>query len=94
MTRTGDAFSQPQDERGIPLEPASCSLTIEAAGTAPVVLVRNGMPTDYAEADAAAIFAQREFAIRVGLGDGPGKATMWTTDLTHDYVSINADYRS
>jgi glutamate N-acetyltransferase/amino-acid N-acetyltransferase len=36
----------------------------------------------------------REIAIGVDLGLGSGKATVWTCDLTHDYISINADYRS
>ena len=36
----------------------------------------------------------REIAIRVDLGLGAGAATVWTCDLTHDYISINADYRS
>jgi glutamate N-acetyltransferase/amino-acid N-acetyltransferase len=36
----------------------------------------------------------REIEIRVDLGLGAGQATVWTCDLTHDYISINADYRS
>jgi glutamate N-acetyltransferase/amino-acid N-acetyltransferase len=35
-----------------------------------------------------------EFTITVNLGDGPGEALFWTSDLSHDYVSINADYRT
>jgi glutamate N-acetyltransferase/amino-acid N-acetyltransferase len=31
---------------------------------------------------------------RLDLGDGKGQATMWTCDLTHEYVTINADYRT
>jgi glutamate N-acetyltransferase / amino-acid N-acetyltransferase len=57
-------------------------------------LVANGIPTAYAEVEAAAIFAEAEFVIRLDLGAGAGQATMWTTDLSHDYVSINADYRT
>jgi glutamate N-acetyltransferase/amino-acid N-acetyltransferase len=38
--------------------------------------------------------AGREIAIRVDLGLGSGKSTVWTCDLTHGYISINADYRS
>ena len=45
--------------------------------------------------DAAAAIMQRdEFRISVSVGDGPGKAIFWTSDLSHDYVSINADYRT
>lgn len=49
---------------------------------------------DYAEADGAAYMKQSELEIGVDVGVGKGKATVWTCDLTHGYVSINADYRS
>ncbi len=35
-----------------------------------------------------------EIAVRVDLGRGAAQATVWTCDFSHDYVSINADYRS
>ena len=57
-------------------------------------LVRAGTPTNYAEKDAAAIFAQRDVTVRVALGLGSGSATVWTCDLSHDYVTINGDYRT
>jgi glutamate N-acetyltransferase/amino-acid N-acetyltransferase len=53
-----------------------------------------GMPAAYMEEDAAAIFAEPEFKIMFELQQGEGKATVWTSDLTHGYVSINADYRT
>jgi glutamate N-acetyltransferase/amino-acid N-acetyltransferase len=37
---------------------------------------------------------QDEITIRVDLGRGKARATVWTCDFSHDYVSINADYRS
>ena len=37
---------------------------------------------------------QDEIAVRVDLGRGTAAATVWTCDFSHDYVSINADYRS
>ncbi|WP_445949747.1 bifunctional ornithine acetyltransferase/N-acetylglutamate synthase, partial [Sphingorhabdus sp.] len=37
---------------------------------------------------------QKEIEIGVDLGLGSGNATVWTCDLTHGYISINADYRS
>ena len=40
------------------------------------------------------VFRQKEFTITVGLGQGPHQAHMWTTDLSFDYVRINASYRS
>ncbi len=57
-------------------------------------LVANGTPTGYAEADAAAIFAEPAFKIWLSVGRGSAESTVWTTDLTHDYISINADYRT
>ena len=49
---------------------------------------------DLDEAPVAAHLAGSEIAIRVVVGDGPGAATVWTCDLTHGYIDINADYRS
>ena len=48
----------------------------------------------YDEAPVAAHLAGEEVEIGVDLGLGEGRATMWTCDLTHGYISINADYRS
>ena len=74
---------------GPAFDPADLALWIDD-----LQLVRGGMPADYAEADAAAIMQKPSFRIRVEVGTGPGKAIFWTSDLSHDYVSINADYRS
>jgi glutamate N-acetyltransferase/amino-acid N-acetyltransferase len=49
---------------------------------------------DLDEAQVTAHLKGREIAIEVAVGQGPGAATVWTCDLTHGYVSINADYRS
>lgn len=57
-------------------------------------LVANGTPTHYAEADAAAIFAEHDIKVKLHVGTGNGRATVWTSDLTHEYVTINADYRT
>ncbi|WP_170364000.1 bifunctional glutamate N-acetyltransferase/amino-acid acetyltransferase ArgJ [Ruegeria arenilitoris] len=48
----------------------------------------------YREEDAAAYMKGQELMIAVDLGLGEGKATVWTCDLTHGYIEINADYRS
>ena len=48
----------------------------------------------YDEKTVAAYMEGHEIAIGVDLGLGAGKATVWTCDLTHGYISINADYRS
>ena len=49
---------------------------------------------DYDEARAKEIMSAPEIAIRVELGRGDAAAVVWTSDLTEDYVRINADYRS
>ncbi|UTW49208.1 bifunctional glutamate N-acetyltransferase/amino-acid acetyltransferase ArgJ [Bacterioplanoides sp. SCSIO 12839] len=60
-----------------------------------VQIVENGgRCASYTEEAGAAVFAQSEFAIRIQLGRGDIQETLWTTDLSHEYVSINADYRS
>ncbi|MGI9384422.1 MAG: bifunctional glutamate N-acetyltransferase/amino-acid acetyltransferase ArgJ [Methyloligellaceae bacterium] len=49
---------------------------------------------DYQEADAAAYMKRSELEARVDVGVGDGEATVWTCDLTAEYISVNADYRS
>jgi glutamate N-acetyltransferase/amino-acid N-acetyltransferase len=61
----------------------------------PHCLARDGeRASDYEEKVAAAYMKNREIVIRIAVGVGKASATVWTCDLTHDYVSINADYRS
>jgi len=56
---------------------------------------RNGLPlADYDEAPVAAHLKGQDIRIDVDLGMGDGTATVWTCDLTHGYISINADYRT
>lgn len=60
-----------------------------------VRLVEQGGRADgYTEAAGSAVMAGEEIPIRIRLGRGEAQATVWTSDLSHDYVSINADYRS
>ena len=79
---------------GVPFDQYRASLHIGIESATELELVAAGTPTDYEEADAAHIFAQPAFKILVDLGQGPGTETVWTSDLTHDYVTINADYRT
>jgi glutamate N-acetyltransferase/amino-acid N-acetyltransferase len=58
------------------------------------VAKNGGRNPDYQEADGQRVMKQSEITIRVKLGRGDAQATIWTCDLSHDYVSINADYRS
>lgn len=53
-----------------------------------------GRNADYREEEGQRVMKQSEITVRVVLGRGDAAATLWTCDLSHDYVSINADYRS
>ena len=48
----------------------------------------------YTEAQGAAVMAREEITIRIELGRGACSETIWTTDLSHEYVKINAEYRT
>ena len=58
------------------------------------VVTKGGRNPAYREEDGQRIMKQSEITIRVNLGRGQAATTVWTCDLSHDYVSINADYRS
>lgn len=61
----------------------------------PHLVAENGMRAhSYTEEAGASYMKGREIHIAVDVGIAGGKATVWTCDLTHDYISINADYRS
>ena len=58
------------------------------------VATKGWVNPDYVEADAATLMKEPKIDITVDLGMGSGSATVWTCDLTHGYIEINADYRS
>jgi glutamate N-acetyltransferase/amino-acid N-acetyltransferase len=58
------------------------------------VATRGGRNPAYREEDGQRVMKQSEITVRVGLGRGDAADTVWTCDFSHDYVSINADYRS
>ena len=58
------------------------------------VAKQGGRHPDYREEDGQRVMRQSEITVRVLLGRGAAVDTVWTCDLSHDYVSINADYRS
>ena len=60
-----------------------------------VLVAKNGgRHADYVEADGQRVMKQSEITVRVVLGRGEAADTVWTCDLSYDYVKINADYRS
>jgi glutamate N-acetyltransferase/amino-acid N-acetyltransferase len=58
------------------------------------VATKGGRHPQYREEDGQRVMKQAEIVVRIVLGRGSAQATVWTCDLSHDYVSINADYRS
>ncbi|WP_371170126.1 bifunctional glutamate N-acetyltransferase/amino-acid acetyltransferase ArgJ [Aliiroseovarius sp. 2305UL8-7] len=60
-----------------------------------ILVAENGwVSPSYREEDGASYMRQEELAVSVDLAVGSGRATVWTCDLTHGYIQINADYRS
>ncbi len=60
-----------------------------------VLMLQAGeLHADYRDADGMAVFAKDAFTIAIDLGMGTAEATVWTGDLTHEYIAINAEYRS
>jgi glutamate N-acetyltransferase/amino-acid N-acetyltransferase len=58
------------------------------------VVSQGGRRAEYREEDGQRVMKGSEITVRVGLGRGAASDTVWTCDLSHDYVTINADYRS
>ncbi len=84
---------------GVPFAPEAAELWISggsSAGTllAPLHLVARGAPLAFDETDSSLRFAQPDLSLDLRLGAGPGQATVWTCDLSHDYVTINGAYRT
>ncbi|MEM7021360.1 MAG: bifunctional glutamate N-acetyltransferase/amino-acid acetyltransferase ArgJ [Pseudomonadota bacterium] len=75
---------------GEPVEPTMLDISF---GGHPVARAGARVP-DLDETPVAAHLQEAEILIEIGVGNGPGRATIWTCDLTHGYISINADYRS
>ncbi len=74
---------------GVPLDPGSVRVWM-----GDLELVRDGGPYQVDEGRASEILAEREISVRIDLGLGDGEATVWTSDLSHAYVDINAHYRT
>jgi len=75
---------------GVSLDPAKLTVYFDR-----IAMVKGGMGVGLvAERKIAQVFKRNEFTITVNLGQGRAHAHMWTTDLSYDYVRINASYRS
>ncbi len=72
------------------LDPAGVSFYLDDV----MVVHAGGRAPSYREEDGQRVMKQEEITVRVALGRGDARAQVWTCDFSHDYVSINADYRS
>lgn len=74
----------------IPFKPAQVNLDFDD-----VPVVRNGLAVENADEEAqTAVLKKRSFQVNLQVGTGPGRFVLWTCDLSHEYVNINADYRT
>ena len=72
------------------LDPAGVTVSIGDV----LAFERGGIAADYTEDRGAAVMAEKEISVTIDLGRGGVAVEIWTSDLSHDYVSVNADYRS
>jgi glutamate N-acetyltransferase/amino-acid N-acetyltransferase len=79
---------------GVAFDAQRVRLTIGDEDPGALVLIDQGLPTGYREESAAAIFSGDTFSVGLDLQAGDGRATVWTTDLTHTYITINSHYRT
>lgn len=81
---------------GVPVDPYKTNVSfIPIDGSAELKLLVNGEPENVDEERASEILAEEDVIIRVSLGTGGGQAAkFWTCDFSHEYVTINGDYRS
>lgn len=78
---------------GAMFDPEKVDLYFESAA-GKLQIIENGVATDYSEEEATKILSENEVTAIADIKMGDATATAWGCDLTHEYVSINADYRS
>ncbi|HLC03733.1 MAG TPA: bifunctional ornithine acetyltransferase/N-acetylglutamate synthase, partial [Anaerolineales bacterium] len=79
---------------GVEFDPAHMDLWVGPESGGEVAVVEHGAPTEATMAELTDIFKLPSFRVHLDFGLGPGEATVWTCDLTHEYVSINSDYHT
>ncbi|KAI1169330.1 arginine biosynthesis bifunctional protein ArgJ [Nemania serpens] len=98
VASAGSAFVRPgqtQVDDAPDLDPDTTSVSlVPADGSAELKLLVNGVPEAVDEARAAEILEQRNIEIILSLGTGSHEAVHWTCDMSHEYVTINGDYRT
>lgn len=78
---------------GVEFDPEQVDLFCEGGGSR-MQICKDGMLTDYSEEEATKILSAPEVSVIVDMHRGEAEAAAWGCDLTHEYVNINADYRS
>lgn len=78
---------------GVDFDPEQVDLFCEGGGSR-MQICKDGMLTDYSEEEATKILSAPEVSVIVDMHRGEAEAAAWGCDLTHEYVNINADYRS
>ena len=78
---------------GVQFNPEKVDIFFESAA-GKIKIVENSVSTGYSEEEATKILSEEEVTARIDMKMGTQTATAWGCDLTHEYVSINADYRS
>lgn len=78
---------------GVSFDPQKVDITFQSAAGS-IDIVKDGIATDYSEDEATKILSEEEVTADIHMHSGNEEATAWGCDLTHEYVSINADYRS
>lgn len=75
---------------GAPIDPSKVNMKADD-----VLILKDGnLHPDYQDEMGMKVFAKQEFTLHIDIGLGDGQATVWTGDLTHEYITINAEYRS
>ncbi len=78
---------------GVQFDPEKVDLFFESAA-GKLQIIENGVDTGYSEDEATKILSEKEISAIIDMKMGEETATAWGCDLTHEYISINADYRS
>jgi glutamate N-acetyltransferase/amino-acid N-acetyltransferase len=79
---------------GAKFDPNALDVYFDAEGCERIQVYHDGSAVAYSEEEATALLKHEEVIITIDMREGSAEATAWGCDLTHEYVSINADYRS
>jgi len=74
---------------GVPFDPDRCSLNLAGAA-----VFRNGQPLEFDRAKVSELLKQPKVSVDLTCRDGKGQATVWTCDLSKEYITINAEYHT